>query len=218
MNSRGTHRPYPTSIDSNIQSGRDAGFAEVQVLYKLLRMPWPHFSSGASTWVETNNCCNSRTGTLDQADQNSIIVLLLLQISPVRVWLSPNGRPVKQEAPKVQLQTFDELYDNDISALGIMRAELVEPPVLVFPHSQGEYSVEIDAYDKHIGCVLLQNQLDGTDRQIRYWSHSLNDAKRAITTTSYKCIAVVQPCRCSGPTFLVANLLFALITTALDGL
>lgn len=63
--------------------------------------------------------------------------------------------------------------------------------MLGLPHLLSEYTVDTDAYQKQIGCVLLQMQPDGTNRLIRYWSHSLNDAKSAHDTTICQCLAVI---------------------------
>lgn len=60
------------------------------------------------------------------------------------------------------------------------------------PRSLGGYTVDKHAFNKRIGCVLLQKQLVGTDRLIGYWSRLINDAKRVNTMTHRKRPTVVR--------------------------
>lgn len=46
------------------------------------------------------------------------------------------------------------------------------------------YTVGTDACDKPVGFVLLQKQTEGTNRLLRYWSRSINDAKGVYDTTN----------------------------------
>lgn len=68
---------------------------------------------------------------------------------------------------------------------------LISPPVLALPRFQGQYTVNTDAYDRQIGCVLLQKLPDGHNKQIGYWSSSLTDSERANNTAHRECLPVV---------------------------
>lgn len=68
----------------------------------------------------------------------------------------------------------------EVTALETEKAKLIEPPVMALLRLQSDYTIETDAWDKQIGCFLLQKlPLDPTDRPIRYLFHSLNDAEKA---------------------------------------
>lgn len=68
---------------------------------------------------------------------------------------------------KGQMQMFDGLSDEATIASVTLRTKLIVHPVLLLPGSQGDITVDTDACEKHIGCVLLQNQPDGTERPIK---------------------------------------------------
>lgn len=50
-------------------------------------------------------------------------------------------------------------------------------------------TVDTVTCDKQIGCVILQEQPDGTTKLIGYWSRSLNDAEHRYETTHRECLA-----------------------------
>lgn len=64
---------------------------------------------------------------------------------------------------KGQPPTFDGLFDKEITALETLDAKLMESPLMALPRSQGDYTVDTEACDKGIGCVVLQKQPDRTD-------------------------------------------------------
>lgn len=92
---------------------------------------------------------------------------------------------------KGQMQTFQWLIDDEITSFETPKAKLVEHPVLALPQSLEGCTVEKDACNKRIGCVVLHKQPDGTKWQFRYWSRSLNYAERSYDTTQRECLAVV---------------------------
>lgn len=47
-------------------------------------------------------------------------------------------------------------------------------PLYWISHIRLVATIEKDACDKQIGCVLLQEQPNGKDRVVRYWSRLLN--------------------------------------------
>lgn len=80
-------------------------------------------------------------------------------------------------------RVYTELSDEALEALELWKGKLNSLPVLALPRSQGPYTVESDAYDRQIGYVLLQKELDGHNKPIRDWSGSLTDTERAYDTT-----------------------------------
>lgn len=56
--------------------------------------------------------------------------------------------PLNKKIRKGELQTFDGLTDDKITALETLKAESVKPPGLDFTSSQGTYSIDMDAWDK----------------------------------------------------------------------
>lgn len=65
------------------------------------------------------------------------------------------------------------------------------PPISAFPKGEKKIFIYTDACDKHVGCVLEQEQDDYSLRQMRYWSRTLYDAKRWYDTTHRECLARV---------------------------
>lgn len=89
------------------------------------------------------------------------------------------------------LEAFYRLSDEQITALETLKVKLIESPELGLQRLQGDYMVDTDAYNKKTGCIILQMQRYGTDKPIRCWSHSLNDAERAYDTTHCERLTVV---------------------------
>lgn len=68
---------------------------------------------------------------------------------------------------------------------------LTNPPILGLPQATGHYTLNADTCDTQVGCVLLQQKLEGTDRQIDVWSITLSETAKNIATTHEDCLAVV---------------------------
>lgn len=64
---------------------------------------------------------------------------------------------------KCQQQTFEELTYNVDTIVDTQIAMLVEPDVSALSDLQGDYSIDMGAYKKQIGCVMLQKQSERTD-------------------------------------------------------
>lgn len=71
------------------------------------------------------------------------------------------------------LEPFDGFAVKEIKALGPLKAKLGES-LFALLRSQYPNTVDTDASDKEMGCVLLQKRSDRTDRPIGYWSYSSN--------------------------------------------
>lgn len=77
--------------------------------------------------------------------------------------------------------------------LAVERLEdlLANLPVLSPPQVAVYYTVDADASDNHIGCVLSQQQPDGPDRPIGYWSRALNDKDKELAIAHQQCLDVI---------------------------
>lgn len=64
-------------------------------------------------------------------------------------------------------------------------------PVLTLPKAYVKFSVESDASDGHLGCVLLQEQEDKHLKPIGYWPTFLSSAERSYHTKKRVYLAVV---------------------------
>lgn len=71
-----------------------------------------------------------------------------------------------------------------------LQNELTSPPLLAIPRSQGSYTVDIIAYDRQVGCILLKKQPYGHDKRIGYWSRSITDTEHMHDSTHQQCLVV----------------------------
>lgn len=59
-----------------------------------------------------------------------------------------------------------------------------------FPGPNSTDHMTLDA-DVQVGCVLLQQQLDETTKQINSWSRLVKNIEHVYNTTQRECLAVV---------------------------
>jgi RNase H-like domain found in reverse transcriptase len=77
-------------------------------------------------------------------------------------------------------------------AFDTLRASLLHPPILALPRSEGAFTLGTDASEHQLGCFLLQEQPDGTQNPIGYWSRGLTtSAEKNYSTTEMECLAIV---------------------------
>lgn len=76
-------------------------------------------------------------------------------------------------------------------AAHILKRQLVTPVVLALPPKDGQYSLETDARDTQVGCVLLRERKDETLQPTRYESRQPCDETTRYNTTHKECLAVV---------------------------
>lgn len=65
-------------------------------------------------------------------------------------------------------------------------------PFLALPSAGGPYTLNIDACDVYVGCVLLQVQPDKTKKLVGYLFRSLTREGNACSTTQPHCSAIAR--------------------------
>lgn len=89
--------------------------------------------------------------------------------------LSKNLLPPTEEARKA----FDTI-----------RELLLKPPKLAIPREGAHYIVEVDASYEQLGCALLQQQPDGEDLPVGYFSRGLSAAERNYSAMEIEALGV----------------------------
>jgi RNase H-like domain found in reverse transcriptase len=92
---------------------------------------------------------------------------------------------------KGETPQLSPLSPEQVFAFDTLRASLVHPPILALPRIEGAYTVDTDASDRQLGCRLLQEQPDGTQKPIGYWSRGLTSAEKNYSTTEKECLSIV---------------------------
>lgn len=99
--------------------------------------------------------------------------------------------PTQQKLRKDEARTFETLDETGLLSVQTLQPKLMSPPVSALLRSPGRYLIDTDRCRKQISCVLLQQQPDGHDKPIGYWSRSLNTAVHAYGTKDRECLRVV---------------------------
>lgn len=74
-----------------------------------------------------------------------------------------------------------------------IKQELVSAPILVSPDFSLPFSIQCDASDTGLGCVLTQEQ-NGQEKVIAFASRSLSKSERNYSVTERECLACVFGC------------------------
>lgn len=99
--------------------------------------------------------------------------------------------PLTKKLRKGEPQNFGDLDKAESEAYERLRDSMISPPVLALPRAGYSYTLDTDACDYQVGCVLLQEQPDKTLRPVGYWSRSLTKAEKNYSTTEKECLAIV---------------------------
>ena len=99
--------------------------------------------------------------------------------------------PLTAKLQKDRPFNFGPLNKEETEAYERLRDSMISPPVLALPTAGKPYVLDTDACDYQVGCVLLQEQDDGTNRPVGYWSRSLSKAEKNYSTTEKECLAIV---------------------------
>ena len=79
-------------------------------------------------------------------------------------------------------------------AFDVLKAHLVNPPILAYPQFDASFKLQTDASNVAIGAVLSQEQ-DGSERVIAYWSRQLQKAERNYSVIEREALAAVAAIR-----------------------
>ena len=102
------------------------------------------------------------------------------------------SKPLNRMLEKGHPTEWSDLTDDQLGAFETLKSRLTNPPVLTLPRAGQSYILDTDACQTQVGCVLLQEQEDGSaPKQIGYWSRTLSSAERNYTTTERECLAIV---------------------------
>lgn len=91
-----------------------------------------------------------------------------------------------------QPNKFGSPKDEERRAMKIFQETSISPPVLALPDAEGHYTFDIDAYDVQVGCMVLLEQPDKTEKLVRYWYKFLTKADKAYDTTKKECLTIVR--------------------------
>lgn len=100
---------------------------------------------------------------------------------------SPLNELLRKEVPQV----LPEYTEAQRMSFENLKKALTTPPILRLPRKGLPYSVDTDASDAQIGCVLLQTHEDGQRYPIGFWSRVMSSTERNYSTTEKECLAVV---------------------------
>lgn len=93
---------------------------------------------------------------------------------------------LKKNLPK----TFNGLTVDEKPEVERLKRLLTHPPILALPRASGLNTVDIDACNKQLGFLLLQEQPEGSAVPIDYWLGALNDIENKPATTHKEFLAV----------------------------
>lgn len=102
--------------------------------------------------------------------------------------VSPLDRKLRIDQPT----SFPFVTPAEKDAVENFMALLTNPPILAFPRTTGNYTVDTDTCHSHLRLYLLQQQKDGTTTQpIGYWSLTLSSGEQNLASTHEGCLAIV---------------------------
>lgn len=73
----------------------------------------------------------------------------------------------------------------------ILKEKLTSAPVLITPNFSKPFVIQCDASTYGVGGVLAQEDEEGIERPIAYFSHKLNRAQRNYSITELECLAAI---------------------------
>lgn len=76
--------------------------------------------------------------------------------------------------------TLSELSEEGVNALNMLTDGHFLSSVPAHPNSNGQMTVEMDASDVQVMCLLFQQQNDDTAKPIEYWKSSLRRGSARI--------------------------------------
>lgn len=86
----------------------------------------------------------------------------------------------ERQVGKDQRLHLGRLNETEIEAFEALQHRLLLLTIMALPRLNGHYTLETDAYDKKVRCILLWEQPEGLAKPVGYRSRSLNKANRYI--------------------------------------
>lgn len=97
--------------------------------------------------------------------------------------------PHNKNMNKGEPSHFDPLTEDELEEM-MLQSKLPSPPVLALPRLSDKFTVETDAEDQQVCCLLLKDQADGKTKPVGYWLRSFNNAEKDYSTAHSECLAV----------------------------
>ena len=72
-----------------------------------------------------------------------------------------------------------------------LKAILKSSPVLAAPNFFATFKLAVDASDVAVGAMLLQEDDDGTDHPVSYFSKKLTKSQRNYSTIEKECLSII---------------------------
>ena len=84
------------------------------------------------------------------------------------------------------------IWTNDCQkAFHILKAKLKNEPVLLAPHFAKEFKLAVDASDSGAGSVLMQEDGNGVDHPVSYFSKKFNKHQKNYSTIGKECLSLI---------------------------
>lgn len=118
-------------------------------------------------------------------------------------WFVPNfarlAVPLDRQLRKEQHDTFCLLDETEITAVTSSKEAFINLQALPLPRTKQRYTVDTDAFDKHIVCVLHQDQGVGGNRRVDHRSRTWNDKEQEVPTTHGECLPAISAVKLLRP-------------------
>lgn len=99
--------------------------------------------------------------------------------------------PLNMKLKINQPATLGPLNEEEVKSMASLMIALIFPSLLALPNRTGHITLDTDACNVQVGCLLLQQQPNETTKPIGYWSRSLTETERKYDTTQHECLEIV---------------------------
>lgn len=97
---------------------------------------------------------------------------------------------LNKKRQKNQPTKFGPLSEEELAAMNALKEALVSRPVPAMLNFTGHMTMDTDACNKQVACVLLQTPEDDSTRPVEYGSCISCDAGRRHDSTQRECLAI----------------------------
>lgn len=125
--------------------------------------------------------------------RQALLFLQIVQfILSFRVQICTHSSPAYSEVEKDQPKYFAALSADEQNFMHEMWHKLVSTPILTLPYAEGRYTLDTDAPNFHVRCVLLQEHPNVTSKPAGYWCCSPATFEQAYNPKWRKWLAIVR--------------------------